>query len=50
MALTPAPLEHSFAQAIESAWDVAMYPIPDLHLWIWFGSLVSDLSFLISFA
>jgi hypothetical protein len=23
-----------------------MYPVPDLHLWIWFGSLVSDLSFL----
>jgi hypothetical protein len=23
-----------------------MYPVPDLHLWICFGSLVSDLSFL----
>ena len=31
MALTPAPLEHSFAQATESAWDVAMYPVSDLQ-------------------
>ncbi len=46
MALTPAPMEHSFAQAIESAWDVAMYPV-FLHITCGGdGSFGSDLSFL----